>query len=804
MRIDRYDLHLDIDPSGRSFRGRVELRLGADRPELRLHAVDLAIGSVTLDGSAVPFHVDAAAQELRVEGVAPGAHRLLCEFAGRALPDGLTGMYVSPFGPGAEILTTQMYPTGARRFFPCRDEPAEKAEFHVTVRVPRAARVVFNTDPASESEKDGHRTIRFLPTPRMSTYLLYLGVGPFEETERRSDGLRTIVAHPAGRTSDAAFALEHAEGFVRAYEAYYAIPYPLPKLHLVAVPSFWAGAMENWGAIAFRETLLLVDARTDTYTRRWSRNVLAHEIAHQWFGNLVTNRWWNDFWLNESFANFVATRIIDRVHPGEATWEDFTQVETGRGFAQDALDSTHPVEVPIERPEQIGEIADGITYGKGASLLRMIESYLGEPAFRRGVTAYLKAHAYGSATGAELWASLDRTSDVPVSRIMPVWVSRPGHPVVDVRREGATLALTQRRFRYGDRGDDAPWPIPVEIDVGGRPERRLHEGGTLRLPVDPGASIRVNPNRPGFYHVRYDPVLAGEIVGRWGALTDLDQWGLLLDRFFFLASGDGTLTEYLAVVDRATHGDRYLAALTAARQLRSLTPFLGRSAALRTAHRDFFETQFARVGPTHRPGEPSELGTLRSAIALGLLDASPEAAGRFAATYRDAEASLDADLLDAADFAFVRSGGREAWRHERARIASAPSDQVAQRLACALVQTPDPASLSEALDLLAGTELAGSRVYDVLRLARYNLAGAGKLWEWYEIHLPRLEERWKGTPLLSLMLGEGLCWTGLERGERVRAYFGSHRFPEADRGIREGLERLGVWERLAERLTAPG
>ncbi len=802
MRFRRYRLSLDVDPPHRRFEGRVEIELETSESTLRLHAVDLEVRSATVDGRPAAFGTNAAAQEVTVETGPPGSRVVALAYAGRVLPDGLTGMYVSPYGPGAEVLTTQMYPTGARRLFPCRDEPAEKAEFDVTVRVPKEARVVFNTDPAESREEDAARVVRFRTTPRMSTYLLYLGIGPFEETERLDPGLRTIVAHPAGRAEAARFALEHASRFVRAYAEYYAIDYPLPKLHLVAVPSFWAGAMENWGAIAFRETTLLVDAQTGTFARRWNRQVLAHEIAHQWFGNLVTNAWWSDFWLNEAFANFVANRILDRVHPGESTWEDFVTVEMGKGLTQDCLDSAHPIVVEIRRPEEIGEIADGITYGKGASLLRMIESYVGEPAFRAGVTAYLKAHEYGAASSADLWSALDRHTDAPVSRIMEAWVRRPGHPIVDVRRSGDALEFTQRRFRYGGPGPSEPWPLPLEVEVGTERVKRLHDGGTVRIPAPRGAPLRVNPDRPGFFHVRYDAELSRELLDRWSELTEIDQWGVLTDRNHFLASGDGTLDEYLEVIDRIREHPRYLPSLSAARQLRTFTPFLARVPRLARTHRAFFESEFQRLGPSRRPGEPPATGTLRGVVALGLLDASPERARELGEGYRDREAELDPDLLDVATIAYARTGGREAWTTIRARLPDAPSDEAAGRLAVALGQTPDPESYQETLRLLAGTELTASRVYDVLVVGRFNLAGAAALWDWYETHLPHLEARWKGTPLLSLLLPEGLAWTGLGRGPRVRAYFAAHAFPEADRGVREGLERLAVRERLAERLLA--
>lgn len=804
MQVDGYDLVLELDPPRRTFRGSVDIRLTVDAPEIRLNSLELALVGATVDGRPVGLRLETEHQEVVLPAPGPGPHAAHLEFSGRASEKGLTGLYVSPFGAAGELLTTQMYPTGARRLFPCVDHPARKAEFRVTVRAPRTSRLVFNTDPEAVTEEGEVRTTRFAPTPRMSTYLLYLGVGPFEETERRDGGLRTLVAHPPGRAADARFALDHAARFVREYEAYYALPYPLLKLHLVAVPSFWAGAMENWGAIAFRETTLLVDERTSSFSTRWNRLVMAHEIAHQWFGNLVTNAWWDDFWLNEAFATFVASRIVDRVHPGDATWPDFVLVEAGRGFGPDALEASHPIQVPIREPEEIGEIADGITYGKGSSVLRMIESYLGEAAFRAGVTAYLNEHRYATATADDLWSALDRHSGAPVSRIMRAWITRPGHPLLEVERRDGQLRFTQRRFRLDGKIEREPWPVPLEVEIGGRSHRLLLEGPPATLPCADGELVRVNPERPGFFHTRLDPALGRATVAAWDRLSEIDQWGLLVDRLFFLTSGDGDLEEYLAVVDRAGAGSSYLPALTAARQLWGLARYLPTCPPLAEAHRRFFQRQLDRVGLRAKPGEPGSTGVLREALAMGLLDSLAPETRALAEAFGRGEAELDRDLLDAATIAYVVEGGPSAWGAVRDRLPSAGSDEVAERLARALVFTTDAGRYDATLALLASRELSASRIWDVLGSAQHNARYHDRLWAWLAQELPSLEALWQGTPLLSALLAVALPSVGVGRSDEVRAYFAAHRFPEAERGIREGLERLGYQERLAERLRAAG
>ena len=801
MEIARYDLAMRFDPPARSFRGSVEIRFEGPAGPLVLNATELTVESVVVDGVPVSPEVDATAQELRIPVGSGGTHTATLAFAGQIAPNGLAGMYVSPFGPGAEILTTQMYPAGTRRFFPCVDRPAAKAEFRFRASVPKDAHVVFNTDPVEETADGDRKWVRFAPTPRMSSYLLYVGIGPFQETVRTDGALRTIVAAPAGRAEAATFALDHAAPFVRAYERYYDIPYPLPKLHLVAVPSFWAGAMENWGAIAFRETALLVDERTDAFSRRWNRLVLCHEIAHQWFGNLVTNAWWSDFWLNEAFATFVASRIVDRVHPGEASWSDFVQRETARGFSQDNLDAAHPIEVEISGPEEIGEIADGITYGKGASILRMIEAYLGEPAFRRGVTAYLNTHRYGAATGDDLWKALDQESGEPVSRIMRAWITRPGHPVVELRRENGGVTATQRRFRADGTPDPTTWPVPLVLEVDGVAHRTLLEGTAYRCPLPEGATLRVNPDRTGFYHVRLDAELFRATVDRWDRLSDLDQWGLLVDAAFFLTSGDASLADYLALIEKTRTTDRYLPAVTAARQLRSLQAFSTELPALAAADARFFRTQLERIGERRTSGEPETTGVLRNAVGWGLLGADPVRRRAFADAYAADPGAVDRDLLDVATAAYVWERGAEGWRQVREALRHPSSDEEAFRFATSLPFAPGAPELTATLELLEGPELSASRIWDVLRRANYVPSHGPALWEYYAARLPALDERWRGTPLLSMLLPESLPAIGLGRSEAVHRYFDGHRFREADRGVAEGLERLRLRELLGRRLT---
>ena len=356
MDVRAYYLHLSVDHRTGEFDGDVRIEFANPPSSFELDSVDLSVRSVALDGIAVPFRMDVGRGRLSVEGGADSPSNCRVEFHGTARSGMLSGPYLSRFGEGS-LWTTMLYPSGCRRIFPCFDEPTSKAVFHVSVSADPAVRVISNAPVEDVSSVDGRRVWKFQPTPKMSTYLLYIGVGAFEEVHRSENGLEVVVATAPGLESRADFALRHAPAMVHAFDRYYQIPYPLPKLHLVAVPDFWPGGMENWGAIAFAEHLLLVEPRTTPEFERWVLETLAHEIAHQWFGNLVTMAWWNDFWLNESFATFAAYRIIDQLGIEQDMWYDAYRGFFDSAYLADGFSSTHPIELPVQGPDDTLQVA---------------------------------------------------------------------------------------------------------------------------------------------------------------------------------------------------------------------------------------------------------------------------------------------------------------------------------------------------------------------------------------------------------------------------------------------------------------
>ncbi|MGC2035469.1 MAG: M1 family metallopeptidase [Thermoplasmata archaeon] len=799
MDVREYRLDLDVRYAECRFRGDVRMAVANAASPVALDAVGLAIENVWADDRPVPFQLDPAHEKLIVGPIPEGMTELRVAYAADLPRRILTGFYVSDFGD-RHLLTTMLYPTGCRRFFPCLDEPTKKAIFRLTVRTGADVDVVSNASPQSVEEHAGGRTWVFAPTPRMSTYLLYLGIGPFDLLTGIYDSMEIISAAPPGRGSNGQFAVDHAGPIVRGFEEYYQEPYPLKKLHLIAVPEFWAGAMENWGAIAFAEGSLLVDETTSVRQRKSILLTLAHEIAHQWFGNLVTMVWWNDFWLNESFATFAGTKIVDRLGFDREAWSSFFVRWTRLAFFGDALGSTHPVEVEIRSPEEITQIADEISYGKGASLLRMIESYIGEENFRQGLAMYLKRFQYRNARGEDLWQALEEVSKEPVSRILSLWIRSPGHPVVEVRHEAGELVLQQRRFLFhGPAPEEAPWPIPLVYEADGQVSRVLFESEELRVPVADPASLRINPERTGFFRVHYSGDLYSRLLARLAQLPSLDLWAIANDASAFLLSGDLALPDYLELVRRASPRREYVTTRDIAENLAFLLPFLGEHPEFVRTYRSFFEEQIRHVSLSARPGEPDTDAMLRDRLGLLRVLGDPEFALELAPLFGEVD-RVDPSMRAAVTLAAALTGNARTFDRLVVRLREAPSDTAAAETAAALGAFRSPDLVRRSLELAMSSTTRTSHALGILLGALEGRGASEMVWGWLTEQLPELERRTVGTPLLGTFLEAAIPILGIDHEAEVRAFFRDHEFSEATRGVAKGLELLEITSSLRRRV----
>jgi len=802
LTIAEYRLRLEVDVEGLRWAGTVEFDPAGPASQLALDCEGLDVSEVRVGGRPARFSLDTKEHRLSFE-LGPGRDRAVAiDFSGRVETKNLFGLYRSRHGSG-QLVTSHCEPTGTRRIFPCLDRPDRKARIVLTVRAPAGLEVIGNSRVRSSRAVDGGREWIFDPTPPMSTYLFYLGVGRFDFREG-SAGPKVAVraATPPGRGDSAMWALRSAGRILQAYEEYYGIPYPLPKLDLIAVTEHAFGAMENWGAISFQETRLLVDPSSRTFATRDVFATAGHEIAHQWFGNLVTMSWWDDIWLNESFASLMETKITEALEPSFQPWDEFILRRWGEAEALDgdSLRSTHPVRARVARPEEISQVFDEISYGKGSTILAMFDRYLGEERFRAGVTEYLGRFRFQNARTEDLFAALERASGEPVPFLAAPWIDRAGFPVIHARSVPGGVALSQRRFAYLGSVDEEPWPIPMRVEIDGREQRLLFDQKERRLDAPPGATVLLNPGSIGFYRVLYDRPLLDRLLDRLPQRPGRDGWAVANDLAAFVRSGEADWATYVRAVEAFRDSTDRVLVETLSEALRSFTLELGGVKAIEGAAKAFHARQVTRIGVDRRAGEAAGTGVLRDRLTFSRVRVdrsfAEEIAPRFAAWER-----LDPDLRQAVAVARVRADGDAGFEAVRNALERPGSDAEAERLECGLAWSADPGRVREALDLGSSGRINRGHVFRVAFEAAQNPAGREVTWEWLQQELDKLTEIFHGSGYLPLVLEYAVPWVGLGRAAEVRRFFEDHATPEGTRGLAKGLERLEILERLRSRFS---
>ncbi|MFZ0891581.1 MAG: M1 family metallopeptidase [Thermoplasmata archaeon] len=802
MRAPRMDWSLDVQYRTKTFSGKVTIHLEDADPTLVVDSADLDIEATHLDGRPVSFVEDRDAGVLRFEQFPPGAHQLQVAYRGAVSDTSLLGLYSSPAGSGY-VLTTMMYPTGSRRLVPCFEAPSIKSVYALSLTVDDGVHAIFNTDATHETVEGERRRIEFSPTPPMSAYLLYLGIGRFDVVERGPAKRRVIVAVSPGRAGAGEFAATHATELVEGFESYYGQPYPLRKLHLVGVENFWAGAQENWGAIVFREYILLVGPTTSERMRRVVRLVLSHEIAHQWFGNLVTPEWWDDFWLNESFATFAASKMIDRLYPDQETWSDFLGDEAPSAFELDSLRATHPMQVPMKNASEVSEIGDEVTYGKGGCVLRMIEAYLGEETFRNGVIQYLEKFRFANARTSDLWACLEAAAQEPVLRIMQEWVTRPGHPVVEVASDGQGLHFRQHRFLADGSVENGIWPIPLRVQVNGAVHRILFDTPTLDVPLPPAPDLCVDPGRFGFYRVAYDARLLDQVWSAFLQWSPVDQWGLVQDVTSLVVSGDLPFERYLEALAKGRDITAYLPLRGLLDSVVQFRPVLIDFVPFKDGMHRFLVHQLERIGLANVPHAPATDSILRERLAVNLARLDGNFARQLGNRFSEWE-TAPADLRVAIAIGFARTGGKTAFATLLERLRTTLRDEERLQMLAGIASCPDPELLKGALTMFPGQGVSPSLYWNLLEGVCNNDDVREFHWPWIAEQLPRLAKIWEHSPILSTFLRSNISIFGLDHEPEVREYFATHSDPETVRGIRVGLEALSVYSRFRERLRQRG
>ena len=569
MQIKEYALSLDVDFYSLLFKGHEEIVIVNSEKELILDSFGLKIKHAEIAGKNIPFEQDDSTKKLKIRDL-PKDATIEIEYEGKVTEKALYGVYKSKYGSDY-FVTTDFEPNGARLLFPCVDNPSFKAVFSLEVTTQKGLKVISNAKTKGVTDLGDKTKHVFEKTPKMSTYIFYLGIGNFDQSSIRDKNVEFRIFARPGNAIKGKYALENASKFLRAYEEYYGIKYPLEKLDLIGLPEYASGAMENWGAITFREIVLLIDENSSVSNRRRVTSVLGHEIAHMWFGDLVTMRWWNDLWLNESFATFMESKMTDNIYPEWNVVSDFVLEETAGSMHSDSLSSTHPIDAKVNAPEEISQIFDEISYGKGASVLRMIEDWIGKEAFRTGVSSYLSKFKYANAEGTDLWKSLEDASGQPVSEVMEAWVKKPGYPIVSLSLHHDKLRFSQERFVLKSKNPSSDtWPIPVTCSINHEEQKFVMKDRVLELPVKDVNRIKVNLGQTGFYRVLYDQTLYSTIEREFDSLAALDRWGVLSDLFAFLMAGRIAMEQYVKLAKSASNETDYLVADAVTTQLQFL------------------------------------------------------------------------------------------------------------------------------------------------------------------------------------------------------------------------------------------
>ena len=623
----------------------VEVEVLAATNRLVLNAHELEITAAAIDGAAATATADAKEQTVTVaapRALAPGKHTLKLAFRGKIArtAEGLFAEnYKSPTGE-KQMLATQMEPTDARRMFPCWDEPVFRATFQLTVTAPKGHTAVSNTPITAEKTlADGSREVSFGATPSMASYLVVLCMGEFDVLRDEVDGVALAIYTTEGKRERARYAMAATKQIVHYYNEYFGVKYPLPKLDQIAVPGGFSGAMENWGGITYEETTLLYDPATSSQrTKEGIFAVVAHEIAHQWFGNLVTTAWWDNLWLNEGFASWMGTKATDHFNPGWQVWLR-ANGEKERAMGRDARPTSHPIQQPVRSESGAADAFDSITYLKGQSFLRMLETYLGPDVFRAGIRDYMAQHAYGSTTTANLWAALEKSSGKAVGAFAAAWTEQPGFPVVHVSTreiDGRTeVTLEQERFTINDPvPKPLNWQVPVTLAAVGDPKTAqtvLLEGKSdqVLLNVPAGTPVKANLGNTGYYRVAYAPSLAQALAAKLPALPEDDRVNLLSDAWALVEAGRGDVGTYLDLAARLDRSETSLtvwqAVIGSLGTIQGLERGQPGEKAFATWRALKLRDQFARLGWDEIPGEPSNDGLLRSQV-LNVLGQDGDAA----------------------------------------------------------------------------------------------------------------------------------------------------------------------------------
>jgi puromycin-sensitive aminopeptidase len=830
VKPQHYEIRLEPDLKNFTFSGEetVAIEVYEAVNEIQLNALELTIDEVSLSREGHKLSGKAELDEVNERAilnfdtkVEPGRWSLRIKFRG-ILNDKLHGFYRSqykdPAGQTHTIATTQFEATDARRAIPCWDEPAAKATFKLTLVIDQNLVAISNT--AIESEKpaaNGKKEVTFRQTIRMSTYLLAFVVGEFKATDPVDvAGTPLRVWYVPGKEALTRYGQEIGAFSLNFFANYYGIKYPGDKLDLIAIPDFAAGAMENLGAITFRETALLVDEKTASRAElERVADVVSHENAHMWFGDLVTMQWWNGIWLNEAFATFMEMLAVDAWKPHWERWVSFG-LSRGAAMAVDGLNSTRSIEYPVHSPSDAGGMFDVLTYEKGASVLRMLEQYLGAEEFRKGISRYLREHEYANAETGDLWDALEESSHQPVRRMMDTWIFQPGFPIISVEKgsDSRSIKLSQNRFLYlrePGKGTEQ-WHVPLMIKAAtdkGISEHKLlltSSEATLQLPGNL-KWVLVNQGGSGFYRVRYSSDLLAGVTAALDQLSPIERFGVVSDTWAAVVAGLAPLKEFFAMAAKfrnETDLNVWRAILSGFAYLDTVVDEQHRPA-MQAEVRRLLTPALERLGWEPKPGESELQSQLRGSLigALGTQGEDPQVQARareLYAKYRNVPGSVDNNLVPAIIAIVAHTGSEADYKEFKEKFKTARTPQDEQRYLYALADFRRPELLRDAMQMTLNGEVRTQNAPYLMMELMMNTECRYEAWAFLKQNWDKMVAAYPENAIPRMCGG---VTSLVDQQPDVDQFFKTHKVKQGGKTIEQHLERLRVAVVFKQREIAP-
>ncbi|MDO8583007.1 MAG: M1 family metallopeptidase [bacterium] len=803
----RYSVTLFPNLSEFTFSGEEEILLDITKPtyEITLHSAELKITSAEiskgLKAQNISYNEKSETATISFDKViSKGETKLKLIFTG-ILNDKMRGFYRSKYevdGKHHHMAVTQFESTDARRAIPSFDEPAHKAIFDVKLIIPEDHTAISNTIESEIKEHSpGYKIVTFEPTPKMSTYILAFIVGRFENIETKTkSGVKVRVFTTPGKKHQATFALDAAKKSLEFYEDYFGIPFPLPALDLIAIPDFAAGAMENWGAITYRETALLVDEElSSTANKQWVALVIAHELAHMWFGNLVTMEWWTHLWLNEGFASYIEYLAVDHLFPSWHIWTQFVYMDHARALELDGLKNTHPIEIEVHHPSEISEIFDAVSYSKGASIIRMLAAYLGEENFRKGLQIYLKKHEYSNAATTDLWEALEKVSGKKVKKIMENWTGKPGYPLIKVEEKNNKLKLGQSRFFSSpisakELKDETLWSIPMDSF--------LFSKKSLFIPR-PKGWVKFNRGETSFVRVQYPSFLLKlleEPISK-KKLSPEDRFGLIRDAFMLAQSGHASTVDALKLSQAYEQEDNFIVWAQIASDLGTLDNlFFGKLfyEEYKKFCRNILKSIAAKIGWDKEPQESHSRTLLRGVIlyaygTYGDKNTIQKAREIFKKIIAGV-AKIDSDLRGVVYNLVAENGGEKEYKLLKELYAKTPLQEEKDRIFRSLCSFRNVDLLTQSLNFAFSKDMRVQDRFKGISFVFANPIGRDLAWEFLKKNWESIHKTFAGGHLYSRFVQPAANFTDEKKAKEVEEFFKKNPSPGLERTIAQVAEQI--------------